>query len=270
VTLLVGLIGIYTQVLGLQTARMFSHQSGLAKEMLTWHAAAVSMAASIIRTNYTGPTGYAAIATTGCSLTYTPPPPMTAVNRCPTPQYMGPVVPGGQKGGIAAGPLVPLSGTVTSGAPPGTVTVNLVNAYDSNASLYYTECVHLPATCNSVSAAGNCGSCITTYDTTNGQFFSVLYQPSSGGPDYVVTFVPSVTPTTTNPTGLLSLANGNQIGLNTSDLMQQLRHTGIPNFTFGTVNASNQLVTVGMQFILPPNGVVPANAVAMISSPDGF
>lgn len=59
VTLIVAVIGIYSQALSVQTARFYSHQTNLADTMLTWNATAVALA------TYAGITP----AATGCDLT---------------------------------------------------------------------------------------------------------------------------------------------------------------------------------------------------------
>ena len=77
-TLVIGLIGIYAQVLSVQAARFAASQNGLAVAMMTWHAAAVSMAASIVDG------GQFPAASVPCSLTITYP-----LAFCPSPTGSG-------------------------------------------------------------------------------------------------------------------------------------------------------------------------------------
>lgn len=64
VTLVIGLIGIYAQILSLQAADAASRITVLASNMVIWHGAAVSMANAIVTT---------VTPTVPCSLTYVPP-----------------------------------------------------------------------------------------------------------------------------------------------------------------------------------------------------
>lgn len=69
ITLVIGLVNIYAQVLVVQTQRLAQSQVGLARTMQQWQVAAISMANSIYYEN-----GAAGPATTaGCSLSISPP-----------------------------------------------------------------------------------------------------------------------------------------------------------------------------------------------------
>ena len=84
VTLIIGMVGIYAQVLSLQAARIAASQTGLAKAMMVWHGGAVSMASAIINTS-------PAIFTHGsspCSLTYTVPSGV-GISKCTKPSGSG-------------------------------------------------------------------------------------------------------------------------------------------------------------------------------------
>ncbi|HEU0117112.1 MAG TPA: hypothetical protein VFR09_00640 [Alphaproteobacteria bacterium] len=236
VTLLISIIGLYVQVLGLQAARLYSHQTGVAQAMATWHAGAVSMAASIVRTGVAYPAA-------GCSLTYT-------------------VIPGAPGGfAVCPAPTGLTQGTVTNDS----ATVGIPNLV-LNKSTSNKECVHVPATCTA-STPPNCTTCSAIFDTTNHQFYSLLYK--SNNQDYVITVVPAASVSATNPNGYISMARGNQIALTTSDLLQQLKHSTIPNSSFGTVSSTYVLTTPLITITLP--SFTNANgAVAMISSADGF
>ncbi len=63
VTLVIGLLSIYGQVLSLQAARLAALQTGFAKTMILWHEGALSMASKVVTSSPTYP----------CSLTYTLP-----------------------------------------------------------------------------------------------------------------------------------------------------------------------------------------------------
>ena len=43
VTLVISIIGLYAQILGLQSAKIYNAQNGLAQTMITWHGAAVDL-----------------------------------------------------------------------------------------------------------------------------------------------------------------------------------------------------------------------------------
>jgi len=131
ITLLIGLIGIYAQVIALQTARMVAQQTGIAMTLIQWHSAAVSMARSVISVNASN------IPSAGCSLTVALPP-IPGIVVCPSP--------------VTAGTLT--GGTVTSGVvPPYTVgtytlnkvmynaaqvTVSMPSGYDTNDYQFYS------------------------------------------------------------------------------------------------------------------------------------
>jgi hypothetical protein len=64
--LIVGILGIYTQVFAIQTARLFASQTGIAQTMIAWHSAALSLADNIVNPS-TG-SGGGVIGAGGCSL----------------------------------------------------------------------------------------------------------------------------------------------------------------------------------------------------------
>lgn len=82
ITLIIGLVGIYAQVVSLEAARIASNMTGLAKNMIIWHSAAISMGASIVDT------GSFTSASSPCSLTYTLPTAVSVV-QCPAPLGSG-------------------------------------------------------------------------------------------------------------------------------------------------------------------------------------
>lgn len=271
-TLMIGIIGLYTQVLALQTARLAAHQSAVGSAMLQWHSAAVSMAASIIRTN---PAAYNAVKLNGCSLTYVMEPGTVAggFTPCPAP--------------ILAGGAVDAFGTVTTG-PGAPANPNLI----PNQAGTKNECVHLVSQCTVLGAFG-CSACTSSYDTLNYQFYSILYQDAGTNQNRVVTFVPAPKITAANPPpGYLSLVHvpggtGNLLGQTASDLLQQLNMAGAPNYTYGSFKGfpaapSPQLVVAGGTYNLPstggfknlcmqPGATCLANgSVAVVGSPDGF
>lgn len=45
VMLVIGMLGIYTQVYAIEVARLFAHQTGIAQTMISWHDAALSLVA---------------------------------------------------------------------------------------------------------------------------------------------------------------------------------------------------------------------------------
>ncbi len=66
VTLVIALTGIYTQVIMIQAARLFSNQTAIAREMIIWHSTARALATNAGVTPAPG--------ATGCSLTSPAPP----------------------------------------------------------------------------------------------------------------------------------------------------------------------------------------------------
>jgi hypothetical protein len=81
VTLVIGLISIYAQVLSLQAARYAANLTGMANTMVQWHGAAVSMGAAIIKTPGAFPS-----TSTPCSLTVSNP---NSLPLCPSPTGAG-------------------------------------------------------------------------------------------------------------------------------------------------------------------------------------
>lgn len=237
--LIIAVLGVYAQVLGLQTSRLYAQQSAVAQTMLVWHGAAVSMARSVLTTNAAG---YAAIAggpTSGCSLTATRPPGVVATYPfCPPPIFAG----------------APVNGTVTDGTPA----LNRITA---------TQCANLPT-----QGAG----CVPVYDIVNYQFYSVLYQDAASSTNFVITFVEAPVIGAANPApGLLTLAaaggnpGGTRIGLTSGDLFRQLRNTSAPSFTYGTVNAAGTQLGAGggITYTLPASiANATSRAIAVISS----
>ncbi|MFY9288870.1 MAG: hypothetical protein WAO98_10265 [Alphaproteobacteria bacterium] len=228
VTLVISMIGVYVQVLSLQTARIAAQQNGIAQAMLAWHSAATSMAGSIIRTNNAA---YAAVAATGCGLTFNIPAGATYA-RCPTP-----------RNGLTA---LNAWGTLTDGG----TNPNLYNIFSTQNTV---ELVHLPA----------------GYDTRMYQFYSVLYQ--TGGQNYVATFIPAsaavnqtafLTMARGNMIGLTASDLIQQLQQSGAP-----RYTYGTVNTAGQMTTA--LGTASVQYTLPAftntNG-----AVAVIGTPDGF
>jgi len=245
VTRAVSLISVYAEVLAAQTSRLYAAQTGLAQQMVAWHTAALSMAASIIDTN---PTGYAAFASTGCTLSYNYSY-GNGYSRCPSPLLAGSPVNvnlGSTLGGVIMKPalsttqfIVPKGGNIT-------------------------QCVHLPNTSCVTATGGGCGTnpCTTTFKAATYEFNSILFKVN--GVDYVVTFAAPATGTTN-----LQLAGGNQISLSANDMLRQLNNLHISNYTYGPVNGTTINATTSYT-ILPTAAGVPSGSIALISYPDGF
>ena len=261
ITLVIGLTSIYTQILVVQAARIAAHQTSIAQTILTWHTAAVSMAASIIATNASGGTGAGSSATSydvvpdtaGCSLSN---PAVANLTRCPGPKDSAgnPINPSGA-------PTLPRSGTLTDG---------------QNTPVWYKiynkvtgaiEPLHIPP----------------TYNVNIYQFSSILYKDVTNKANYVVTYVAPATISVSNPNGFLTLANGTQIGVTAADLMQQLQHAGVPPYTYGYISggvlrtsmSDSSVLPVAataynFQYQLPATVVIPDGAVAVISWPTGY
>jgi hypothetical protein len=137
-----------------------------------------------------------------------------------------------------------LNGTVTTGT-----TINQV--YSTTPPVGPLP-VHLPA----------------DYNVGIYRFYSILYH-SLAGPNYVVSFLPN----TGTGVFLNSAVTGVTLGITTSDLFQQIRHTGADTATFGSIDISvPQLLASGSAYPLPGfmNTATYDGAVAVIGSPDGF
>lgn len=286
VTLMIALIGTYTQVMGLQAARFASHQSAIGAAMIQWHAAAISMAVSIIKTNSAGYT--AGIKSSGCMLTALAPP-ATGLALCPPPLFYGSTH-NNQKGTIT----IPWNGPVY---------LNLISVPDTPPSTGTgtNQCVHLASTCKTedpysagctVSTTPTCGcspgGCSTSYDIQKYQFYSILYQDGTTQQNQVVTFVTAPVISATNPApGYISLVPftgpAPLLGLTTSDLLRQLNNAGAPNYTIGTfdftgapklkttIGSYNLPSTGGFQNLCASSATCAAQgSVALIGSPDGF
>jgi hypothetical protein len=234
ITLVISLIGLYTQTFALQTARMMSHQTGFANAMLAWQAAAVSMGASIAKTQ--------PLYTSACSLTYLtlPKPNPFYPDGCPTPINL---TTGFEVNTV---PSTATAGTINN---PTTLTTGSLNSI-YNTKTDKNEQVHLPK----------------DYDPKTYQFYSILYQVPPNQ-NYVVTF--ATQPTAGPSSGFITLPSGFQLGISLSDLYQQMQNTGAPNFTYGVIKGDK--LTATQTFVYPlPAGAVPDNAVGFVASPDGF
>jgi|SRR5215469_804104 len=244
VTLAVSLVSVYAEVLAAQTSRLYAAQTGLAQQMVAWHTAAVSMAASIIDTNSVG---YAAFANTGCSLSFRYSY-GNGYSHCPSPLLGGVAVNvnlGTGLGGVIMNPSLPLTQYIV---PKGANT---------------TQCVHLPNTSCATATGGGCGTnaCTTTFKAATYEFNSILFK--NNGVDYVVTFAAPATGTTN-----LQLAGGNQISLSANDMLRQLNKLHISNYTYGLVNGATTNATTSYSIV--PTAGVPSGSIALISYPDGF
>lgn len=269
ITLMVSIIGLYTQVLGLQASRMAAEQNAFGSAMMQWQTAAISMAASIIKTNAAAYTNI--LKQQGCSLTFNLPQGVGAYNRCPSPVLIG------------GGTLV--FGTVTSAGTAPTLNIMPNPASGKN------ECTHLAALCTGNDANGCApGNCATSYDITNYQFYSILFQDQVTMQNYVVTFVPAPVASAANPppgfVSLVPVAAGatGMTGFTLSELVRQLNKAGAQNYSYGyfqNFTATPQLKVTGATYNLPNTGLFPnlcngsatcaANgSLALIGSPDGF
>ncbi len=275
-TLVISLLGIYTQVLAVEVARLAAQQSGVGAAMLTWHSAAVSMAASILDTNqydYVHADVPAGLTYSFCSLGFNAPDvtigtTTDALHRCTSPTKTYFAAGAGTAPSLANGNYANVTGSVCAGngviTSSGTPTPpwQLCQISHLNLPLGPTtiEPVHLPA----------------DFQTGNYQFYSVLFK---SGVDLVVTFVPKAAVTTTNPAGLLTLPNGAQIGLTSSDLLHQIGLASQGRYLYGYVSGSTLYVGYGANNTSVPGAftyTLPAalnntdGAVAIVSSPDGL
>lgn len=230
-TLLIGIIGIYTQVVAVQTARMAGHQQGIAPAMLTWHAAAVSMAQSIVQTNpsYSTP----------CSLTNA----LTTPARCLSPL----------KGW--GGTAIETYGTVTNAS-------NVPNLI-YNVGVGHNICVNLPSTCTAVSGS-DCTACSANYDTSDYQFYSILYQTNNQ--NYVITYIPPPVISAANPAPgyITAIPSGIQLSMTTGDVMRQLKNTNFVNYAYGYITSN------GATTVVNADGNCTSGAVCTYTLPASF
>jgi len=134
--LVIGMIGIYTQVYALEVARLYQNQTSIGQAMIGWHEAAVSLAENVVKP--------AAFVPEGCSLT---------LNLFPTPSY------------CSIGSSITWS---TEAQPPGVVVSPLVTymsgsgTYPSN--LFFSNYNTNPYTWYSVAFSnGSGGDYVITY-----------------------------------------------------------------------------------------------------------
>jgi len=286
-TLMIGIIGLYTQVLGLQTARLASNQKAIGSTMLQWHTAAVSMAVSILKTNTIYPALVALPATyatggPGCSLTFSLPPGVAGIAQCPSPVYVkSPEVPAGQAQTIVPTNVTALTvNSVNVAGVPGTITngpasriLGHINYQATPTSKWQAQCVQLSPRCSAANTDGcrRNAVCRTSYDTINYQFYSALYREQATGQNYVITFLPAAVITAANPApGYLTTVNATQLPVTAADLINQLRRAGAPSYSYGSINGANQLNTLGITYNLPAAYATLTNgngAVAVITSP---
>lgn len=250
VTLVLGLVSIYAQVITVQTQRLAARQVGLASTMQQWHTAAMSMANSIYYQNgAAGPNTPASAG--GCSLSNA----SQGLSACAAP---------------APAIAYDIAGTVTNGSG----TPNII--YDHTTQTL--QCVQLPSICT-IPSGNNCLACSKAgYDATDYQFYSVYVQDTVANQSYVVTYVPPPTISASNPApGYLTLAGGFQTSLTQADLMQQFVNAHIPNYTYGIVKG-NVLTVQGGQIGGVPltysftglTTAIPDNSIAMIGNPTGL
>ncbi len=266
-TLIISLIGLYTQVLSAEAARLAAKQNAYGQTMINWHDAAVSMAASILDSNsYTyynlSPKVCALDGNTNTSGDFT-----TAVAECPMPS--NPIC---QKGSTCTTPAPITSLCGTTGivySKDGTTKCQLYNVKTST-----VEDAHLPQ----------------DYKAKTYQYNSILYNVAGGsgnGTNYVLTYIKRPPAAAL---GAVTTVNGTNFNINAGDMMRQVKLAGhgvymygyITNTAAGTVPVMHTQYTVGsatspmITFNLPDAlkcVAVPCpldGAIALVSSPDGL
>jgi hypothetical protein len=292
VTLIISLLGLYTQVLAVEVSRVASQQSAIAGAMISWHNAAMSMAGSIVKTDqyaYNTST-FGQLASNGCSLTDSA---ITwtfvtgGLKQCPSPlTYPCPANDANSCQDLGPNKTIqanPVNGTIL----PGVGTITDSAGGNCTAGLCYISYCQTVAGCNPYLTGPVHLS--SDYNVGNYEFYSLLYQDPINLSDVVVTFV---TPNTTGAnSGFLTLANGNQIALTSGDLVKQLQNAGGKRYLYGTISSLlntqpviNVKSVVGGQgtptgsftYNLPGNFKCTATpcpldaAIAVVSSPDGL
>jgi hypothetical protein len=250
VTLVIGLLGVYAQVLSLQAARFAASQNGLALTMMMWHDAAVSMGASIVDTGQFPP------GSAPCSLTWY--------------DTAAPMLPWATIPDLCLSPIDLALGGSVNVSGKGTVTGMLFGA----SNIYNTKLKPAPGGVEPVHLPPG-------YNTSVYQFYSVLYRDASDQP-FIVTFVQPPVIKASNPApGLLALPpTGHLIGLGMSDLLHQLHVSGLPSFAYGTVTngaTTSTLIASDFQYAMPqntatgvPKPILDNGSAAIISSPAGL
>jgi len=256
VTIVISLIGVYAQILTVQTARLASGQATIAQAMLTWHATAIAEARYGVYAN--GPYIPDAF---GCSLTVN----FTPVNdsNCQ-----------GNNGPIHSIPIV-----------------TRTNQFASLPDCTTTAPVNTPPCWTGLPPGyrGGFGGAANPYT-----FFSMYYSPAAGQ-RYVITFVPAPALSATNPApGLVKLpgdlpgnvskfASQQVIGITMAELLKQLHNAHMPPFAYGVIQ-NKKLTTVAISpngngsnptsfsFNIPTDGcpakcTVPDGSIAIISTP---
>ncbi len=132
VTLMVALIGGYTQLYMKQASMGYSQQSGVADAMLVWHATAVDLATKFVRAS-----SFAALPSY-CTLTTYPPPPAAASFVPPTTPVPG-FCPGtGGPAYVAVSKPATIATLLCSGTQGAPCYTQLPTGYQSNPYTFYS------------------------------------------------------------------------------------------------------------------------------------
>lgn len=217
VTLVIALIGLYTQVLILQAANVVQ-QPVIASALVTWHTAAVEMAHSILTTNALAYTG--AMQTNGCSLTFQVNPSSlrtaeiaAVIPQCPSPK----------NGVLTVNTAANGSGSLTNGAALPALNNMVVITSAGPPVTYRTTPVLIPQ----------------GYDLTDYQFYSILF--TNLNRNYVLTFLPPPIVSASNPApGNISGFPNTAVQLNMTlgGLMQQLGETSLSSNNYGYISTT--------------------------------
>ena len=243
VTLVIGLVGIYAQVLSLQAARIASSINALGTNMVEWHLAAISMGGSILQTNLPA----SIPVTVPCSLTFTAP---AGVTAC-----IPPVGSGDASGTVTVGATSGLNNIVI-GNPPITVPVHLPADYKIAQVQFYS---------------------ILYKDASSNQYYVVTYVPpahiSANNPAPGFLSLPTssnyISYTSSDLQHQLSISHIPDYAYGTAASNGTNEFLVSPAYEKGEVYAtSTGGVKTVIQYNLP--AVVPTGSVAIVSTASGF
>jgi hypothetical protein len=253
VTIVISLLGIYTQALTIQMARAASMQTSVADVMYQYHMQAVELARYTLDLH---PTTGAAPGPTGCLLSST-------VN-------------------YAANPPVNCMALIFGGTLDYPLTMYNTPILQA---LGLLDCSQTTPR-NSRPCIVPLGPPTLPLESINNELYTfsvVFYQPPGVPQGYILTFIPPPVISAANPApGFIQLTyNPTPLGVRMGDLMQQLKKSGLPPMNYGiamTINGNHYLVSHSisngsvlsdLQYPLPANGccTVPDGSIGIISSP---
>ena len=234
--LVIGMLGIYTQVAAIEAARLYQSQSGIGQAMLTWHKAAMSLAGNVVNPAPPPPS-------TGCGLTFS----LFALGTFPVCSHTATIAPGG-----AGAPVIVTGGPAAYAKNSYTNTISGTVYNDIPAGYNFATYQWKSVAFVNPAAAVTPGYYVVTY---------VDPAPVAGpGPGFISTgTIPPVS-----------------LGITQSDLYQQLQNSGVPAMNMGYISKAggtlitNAWITTGagsVPVVYTVPAAIPPNSLAIISQP---